>query len=47
MKNIKQKIHTKRFNKFGFKNGIKIHIELEWWAVALIVVLVLIFKYCF
>lgn len=42
-----KKIRQSRLNKFGFKNGIKIHIELQWWAILLIVVLILTYKYFF
>lgn len=41
----KSKIHQNRYDKFGFKNGIKIRIELGWWAIAIIVLIFLIWKY--
>lgn len=48
MKNLvkkKQNLHSKRFDKFGFKNGIELNIELDWKGVVFIVACALIWKY--
>ena len=41
----KQNLHSKRFDKFGFKNGIELNIELDWKGVVFIVACALIWKY--
>lgn len=41
----KTKLHQSRYDKFGFKNGIRIKLELGWWAIAIIILFILIWKY--